>query len=282
VGLRGTFREKLVISERTGPYQIWHVPTKYVNWRRAAAMHRHTAMATTILLPGDTVPAGALPTGKRKTLKLGPGLRHIPPDAVVATVGGALATDSKKNAASVEYNSGKYLPYRGDLVIATVNGSAAESFNCLLTPNTPPATLPHLAFEGATKKTRPQLLPTSLVYSRVVSSGKDLPPELTCVDPATGKGEGLGLLKGGMLFNVSLGMARRLLSPKGEVALLELLGGKVGFEVTVGRNGLVHVDGGNVKTTLAVGQAIQAVDERALGDTGQKRLAAEVIKNLGR
>lgn len=71
-----------------------------------------TTTTTTILLPGDAVPADALPTGtgKRKTLKLGPGLRHIPPDVVVATVGGALATDSKKNAASVEYNSGRVRP----------------------------------------------------------------------------------------------------------------------------------------------------------------------------
>jgi exosome complex component RRP40 len=174
----------------------------------------------------------------------------------------------------------QYLPYPGDLVIATVNSSAAENFNCLLTPHTPPATLPHLAFEGATKKTRPQLPPTSLVYCRVVTAGKDSSPELTCVDPATGKGEGLGLLKGGMLFKVSLGMARRLLAPKADLPLLESLGGKVGFEVTVGRNGLVHVDGGAVKTTLAIGQAIQTVDERALGDAGQKRLAAAILKSI--
>jgi exosome complex component RRP40 len=165
-------------------------------------------------------------------------------------------------------------------VIATVNGSAAETFNCLLTPNTPPATLPHLAFEGATKKTRPQLPPNSLVYCRVVSAGKDLPAELTCVDPSTGKGDGLGLLKGGMVFKVSLGMARRMLAAKGGITLLETMGAKVGFEVTVGRNGLVHVDGGNVKATLAIGQAIQEVDSAALGDEGQAKLAAATLKRF--
>ncbi|KAH8696850.1 hypothetical protein GQ44DRAFT_633944 [Phaeosphaeriaceae sp. PMI808] len=240
------------------------------------------ATLTTLVLPGDDIPQSALPTGtgKRKTLKLGPGLRHIPPNTVVTTIAGALVTDSKKNAASIEFNSGRYLPYPGDLVIATVNGSAAENFNCLLTPNTPPALLPHLAFEGATKKTRPQLPSTSLAYCRVVSVGKDSSPELTCVDPATGKGEGLGLLKGGMVFKISLVMARRLLAPKSDLILLEILGGKVGFEVTVGRNGLVHVDGGAVKTTLAIGQAIQAVDERALDSAGQKKLAADVLKKI--
>lgn len=161
-----------------------------------------------------------------------------------------------------------------------MNGSAAENFNCLLTPNTPPATLPHLAFEGATKKTRPQLTSNSLVYCRVASAARDSPPELTCVDPATGKGDGLGLLKGGMVFSVSPGMARRLLAPKGDIPLLDVLGGKVGFEVTVGRNGLVHIDAGSAKTTLAIGQAVHAVDEWCLDDIGQKKLAAEVIKKI--
>jgi exosome complex component RRP40 len=65
----------------------------------------------TIVLPGDEIPASALPTGtgKRKTLKLGPGLRHVPPNTVVTTVAGALITDNKKNAASVESNSGRVL-----------------------------------------------------------------------------------------------------------------------------------------------------------------------------
>ncbi|CBX95009.1 similar to exosome complex exonuclease Rrp40 [Plenodomus lingam JN3] len=239
-------------------------------------------MATTIVLPGDVIPKSSLPsgTGKKKTLKLGPGLRHIPPNTVVTTIAGALTIDNKKNAAAVEANTGRYTPYTGDLVIATVSSSAAENFNCLLSPHTPFATLPHLAFEGATKKTRPQLPPASLVYCRVASAGKDLPPELTCVDPSTGKGDGLGLLKGGMLFKISLGMARRMLAAKGGLPLLETMGSKVGFEVTVGRNGLVHVEGGNVRTTLAVGRAIQEVDEKGLGEEGQKKVAASALKNI--
>lgn len=100
------------------------------------------------------------------------------------------------------------------------------------------------------------------------------------MDPSTGKGEGLGPLKGGMLFKISLGMARRLLAPKSELPLLDVVGAKVGFEITVGRNGLVHVDGGNVRTTLAVGRGIQEVDEKALGESGQRKLAADVLKSL--
>jgi exosome complex component RRP40 len=65
-----------------------------------------------VVLPGDVIPQDALPTGtgKKKTLTLGPGLRHIPPNTVTTTVAGTLVTDNRKNAALVEYNSGRVLP----------------------------------------------------------------------------------------------------------------------------------------------------------------------------
>lgn len=84
-----------------------------------------------------------------------------------------------------------------------------------------------------------------------------------------------------MIFDVSLGMARRLLAgAKGGVTVLEALGEKIGFEITVGRNGVLHVDGGSVKATLAIGRAIQEVDEQALGEKAQKKLADRVLKSL--
>jgi exosome complex component RRP40 len=67
------------------------------------------ATLTTTVLPGDQIPQDALPVpmGKKKTLTLGPGLRHIPPNTISTTIAGALATDNKKNAAWVEFNSGR-------------------------------------------------------------------------------------------------------------------------------------------------------------------------------
>ena len=278
------------------------------------------ATTTTILLPGDVVPPHALPTPPKqnKPLTLGPGLRHIPPSTITSTIAGALTTDNKKNAAWVEYNSGRvslyqshhhtlvshptsflfdlvsqsqkiqsnifpsqFQPAVGDLIIATVNNSAGESFNCLITPHTPYALLPQLAFEGATRKTRPVLAPSSLVYARVTNAGKESSAELTCVSPSTGKSEGLGPLKGGMVFPISLGMARRLLAgKKGGVRVLEGLAEKVGFEVAVGRNGVLWVDGGKVRLTLAIGRAVQEVDEKALGEAGQKKVVEKVLKHL--
>ena len=262
------------------------------------------ATTTTTALPGDCIPNDELPkpVNQKKALTLGPGLRHIPPNTITSTMAGALVTDNKKNAAWIEANSGRvrvsildlieipqvcklnlpqYIPSSNDLIIATVNNSTGESFTCHLTPHTPTAVLPHLAFENATRKTRPQLPPNSLVYARIVAAPRDTFPELTCVDPSTGKSEGLGPLKGGMTFKVSLGMARRLLAgKKGGVSVLEGLSQKMGFEVAIGRNGVLWVDANSVKGTLAVGRAVQEVDELALGEKGQKKVVERVLKGL--
>ena len=146
------------------------------------------------------------------------------------------------------------------------------------------ALLPQLAFEGATKKTRPQLTHGSLVYARVITASKYTEPEIACYNPSTGKSEGMGELKGGMLFDVSLGLARRLLMKEqweeGGVALLELLGEKVGFEVAVGRNGRVWVRAESVRETLVVGRALREVDEGGLGVEGQERLVRRLVREL--
>lgn len=110
-------------------------------------------------------------------------------------------------------------------------------------------------------------------------------PELECVSASTGKAEGLGPLFGGMIFEVSLGMARRLMLGKpgemGNMVVLEELGTLgVAFEVAVGRNGRVWVDSKSVGCTLAVGNAIVETDVRGLGVEEQKKLARKVVKGF--
>jgi exosome complex component RRP40 len=67
------------------------------------------ATSATVVLPGDEIPQHALPKpmGKKKTLTLGPGLRHVPPNTIATTIAGDLTTDNKKNAAWIEFNSGR-------------------------------------------------------------------------------------------------------------------------------------------------------------------------------
>ncbi|KAK4175664.1 putative exosome complex exonuclease RRP40 [Triangularia setosa] len=238
-----------------------------------------------IVLPGDTIPPHLIPSSTTKPLRLGPGLRHVPPSDIVPVVAGQLITNHQKNSMWVEYNNNRYLPTPGDLIIAQITRSGPDFYYCLLSPYTPHATLPHLSFESATKKTRPQLLPGSLVYARVILANKHMDPEIECVSQSTGKSDGLGELKGGMVFDVSLQFARRLLMSRsreeGKVEVLELLGEEgLAFEIAVGRNGKIWVGGEDVKVVVAVGRALRETDEAGLGVEEQRRLVRRLVKGM--
>ena len=124
------------------------------------------------------------------------------------------------------------------------------------------------------------------MYARVSAVSKHMDPEIECVQPSTGKADGLGELKGGMVFDVSVGLCRRLMMAKareeGGVAVLEEMAEKYGarFEVAVGRNGRVWVRGENVKITVAVGRVLGSVDERNLGLEEQVKLVRQVMKGV--
>lgn len=67
----------------------------------------------------------------------------------------------------------------------------------------------------------------------------------------------------------------------GGIAVLELLAEKVGFEVAVGRNGKLWIDGGDVKTTLTVGKAVTETDKSCLTIERQRKLAGKLLRELG-
>ncbi|KAJ9246215.1 hypothetical protein DTO207G8_9174 [Paecilomyces variotii] len=263
----------------------------------------------TILLPGDNVPSNILPSSTGSTpMKLGSGLRilsqqnpTIPSSrskpsghTITATQAGLLTTDAKRNAVSLlSFPNRRYVPTVHDLVIAQVNRSSPDYFHCTLTPHAPQVMLGQLAFEGATKKTRPMLKAGDLVYARVLSVGvgAGAEVEITCVNPTTGKADGgLGPLTGGMLFEISTGLAARLMKPgASEIVILDELGArfksKGGFEIAIGRNGKVWVDCSNsgdnaVKMTVAIGRCLVETDERKLNTADQKKLVAKILRDM--
>lgn len=110
----------------------------------------------------------------------------------------------------------QYAPSPSDPVIGQITNRNAE-FYTLSISSSHPATLSTLAFEGATKRHKPNLKVGALVYAMVIPSsveaGGDMEPEITCVDLTTGKGNGMGELetKEGYcgVVEVSLNLAKR-------------------------------------------------------------------------
>ena len=67
-------------------------------------------MATAaVVLPGEIISPDVLPipSNPNLPLKLGPGLRHVPPSTITSTIAGSLCIDLKKNAIWVENNGGR-------------------------------------------------------------------------------------------------------------------------------------------------------------------------------
>ncbi|KAG6010114.1 hypothetical protein E4U21_000148 [Claviceps maximensis] len=237
------------------------------------------------VLPGDHLDPDLIPSHPKKPLRLGPGLRHVPPNHILPTLAGQFVTDRNKNTVRVETCHGRYIPRARELVIGTVQKSAADVYYVFLSDHTAPVLLPQLSFESATKKTRPILAPGALVYARVSTANKHMDAEIECVNASTGKADGLGPLAGGMLFRISLGMARRLMMPKcvedGKVVVLLELGALgLHFDTATGRNGRFWVDSESTRTVIAVGRAVQETDERRLSVEDQKKLARRIVKEL--
>jgi exosome complex component RRP40 len=123
-----------------------------------------------------------------------------------------------------------------------------------------------LSFEGATKRSKPNLKVGALVYARVVQADRHSEPELSCVDLQTGKGEGLGELKVGgreeglcTIFKVSIPLAGSMLMPSHP--LLPALSTNFPFEAAVGHNGIVWVRAAGPRQLIAFGKVLEAADK---------------------
>lgn len=65
------------------------------------------ASSTVLVLPGDDIDPSLIPSHPKKPLRLGPGLRHVPPNDILPTLAGQLVTDRQKNAIRVENGGGR-------------------------------------------------------------------------------------------------------------------------------------------------------------------------------
>ncbi|RDB17864.1 Exosome complex component rrp40 [Hypsizygus marmoreus] len=212
-------------------------------------------MSATVL-PGTAVSA------QHVNLKLGPGLLQFSGaneagPSIITTRAGTLNHSANGSKWWVESNSKRYVPAPQESVIGVIIQKLGEGFRVDI-GSAHYASLDGLAFEGATKRNKPNLKIGCLVYARVSLAHKDMEPELECFDAQTRKSEGFGELKGGFLVKCSLKMCRDLLDPKH--FLLPLLGARFPLEAAVGMNGRVWVSAKETRQIIAISRCIEAVD----------------------
>ncbi|CCM03551.1 uncharacterized protein FIBRA_05687 [Fibroporia radiculosa] len=207
------------------------------------------------ILPGEAVPA------QHVNLKLGPGLLQLSSadgkSSIISTRAGELNHSANRSRWWIESNARRYVPASQESVIGVVIARSGENWRVDIGA-AHMATLDGLAFEGATKRNRPNLKVGSLLYARVSLAHKDMEPELECFDAQTRKAEGFGELKGGFVVHCSLKMCRHLLDPKH--FLLPMLGAQFPLETATGLNGRVWINAKEAKTIIAVSRCIEAVD----------------------
>ncbi|OCF30625.1 exosome complex component RRP40 [Kwoniella heveanensis CBS 569] len=221
---------------------------------------------TSLVLPGDSIP---LPSSS-KSIVLGPGIaastsrvqsgRSQDAPACIATRLGLLGSAKGKEKSEqywVEGSSKRYIPAQKDMVLGTIIARHAEGYRVDL-GSAQMASLEGLAFEGATKRSKPNLKVGTLVYARVSLANRDMEPEIECFDPNTGKAEGFGELKGGLMVTCSLQLCRKLLNPKFPV--LPTLAASIPFEIAVGLNGRVWFKTETVSESIALKRIIEGVD----------------------
>ncbi|KAK7056902.1 exosome non-catalytic core subunit rrp40 [Paramarasmius palmivorus] len=233
-----------------------------------------------VVLPGEQVPA------QHVNLKLGPGLLQTSNAStsktnptIISTRAGTLNHSANRSRWWVESNSRRvrvvnfslYVPAAQEPVIGVVSQRQGEGYRVDI-GSAHSANLDGLAFEGATKRNKPNLKVGCLVYARVSLAHKDMEPELECFDAQTHKAEGFGELKNGFLVRCSMRMCRQLLDSNH--FLLPLLGTLFPLEVAIGLNGRVWVNSKEAKQIIAISRAIEAADPDGggLDESGVKAL----------
>jgi exosome complex component RRP40 len=219
----------------------------------------------TLVLPGDVIFASAAEaaSSSKKPIRIGQGLTQQE-QAIIAQKTGYLRYIPIANKYFIESNQRTYNQLAtDDMIIGVIKERAGENYRVDI--NSPySAVLNLIAFDGATKRNRPDLKPGSLVYARVLTVNRDMDPELTCMasnasqrkDWVTGLSL-FGELKDGHLIQIDSAVCRLLLQPNNE--LLKQLGDRIAYEVAIGLNGRVWVyalTDNHVKDTILLANAI--------------------------
>ncbi|XP_063341123.1 exosome complex component RRP40 [Pelmatolapia mariae] len=214
-----------------------------------------------VLLPGDEFSFEAeenisltAPVKSEKVV-CGPGLRRCGGRLVVCKSG--VLRHKEPNVFWIDSQQRRYVPAKGESIIGIVTAKSGDIFKVDF-GGSEQASLSYLAFEGATKRNRPNVQMGDLVFAQFLIANKDMEPELVCID-SSGRANGMGVFgTGGLLFRVSLGLVRRLLAPQSNIRSdLEQL---FPCELVVGMNGRIWVKSASVQQTLIIANLLQSAE----------------------
>jgi len=230
-----------------------------------------SAVVNQVVLPGDEILLEVDPDDNQRRTVLGPGLRQQE-DRVIAIKAGVL----RKHEPStywIDCRQKKYVAVKGDNVIGIVTSTGGDVFRVDI-GTSEYASLSYLAFEGATKRNRPNIKVGDLVFSKLLVASKGVEPELVCID-GKGRSSGLGVLPdGGFLVNIPSYMARRLLANNS--SLLKSLGNPLPYEIAVGLNGRVWLKCRSVRETLDIANIVSRMEQYS---SNELKVAVRKISN---
>ncbi|XP_015510337.1 exosome complex component RRP40 isoform X1 [Neodiprion lecontei] len=225
-----------------------------------------------VVVPGD-VAVEIMKSSEKERVILGPGLRRDC-DRVLVTKAGVLKR-RKPAIFYVDSYQKRYVPNRGENVVGIVTQKAGDIYRVDIGAGEL-ASLSYLAFEGATKKNRPDIVVGDVIFAKLLVASKGMEPELICVDSHGKKGK-LGVLSpDGMLFDCSLSLARKLLHPSCQ--LLTLLAKEQAYEIAIGMNGKIWMKARSVHETIAACNAILAAENTPPAE--MPALCSSIARNL--
>ncbi|XP_035274054.1 exosome complex component RRP40-like [Anguilla anguilla] len=204
-----------------------------------------------VLLPGDIF---SFENTSEKVI-CGPGLRRNGDEVLVCKSG--ILRHKHPNMYWVDSQQKRYVPAKGESVIGIVTAKSGDVFKVDV-GGSELASLSYLAFEGATKRNRPNVQVGDLVYGQFLIANKDMEPELVCID-SCGRANGMGVFgAGGLLIKVSLGLVRRLLAQQS--ALVKELEQVFPFEMVVGLNGRVWVKAQSMQRVQVLASLLESCE----------------------
>ena len=130
-----------------------------------------------LVYPGDELVAPL--TAVSTDLRLGDGLKASPTGDSISALKAGLLSLRGQNRFSIQTASKRYIPAVGDVVVGVVTDRNAEFYKIHI-HGTAVGILPVLAFDGATKRNKPNLTVGAVVFARVSTCSKHMDPELTC------------------------------------------------------------------------------------------------------